>query len=276
MTVHRRSHLTEAVAQIQNEQTLLVDGAAATNVLPVPGIKVDDNLKSVTNVLAAPPVPYTAYTIYQPQAVATLVVVAAFAVDSYVTVGGLKFLFVADKGQLDEDNFPVGSNASNRYQVEFDGTPATDLQNLVDAINEAYTTESGGVLADVTAAVNGTDLDLVAGAYGAAGEVVQVGLSDDLVTGGSEWQDAAAAATDTLKVAAGDVEGIVSATDDSTAAGAGGVEVVWQPYANNEAQDVSALHTGNYGPGDPVYDSPAGDPGNVGYGPGRMPPGWQP
>lgn len=275
MTVHRRSHLTEAVAQIQSEQSLLVDGAAAATVLPVPGIKLADELKSVTNVLAAPPVAYADFVVYEPQAYATLVVgAAAFAVGSYVTVNEKKFVFSDNVGQLVDDNYPVGSNSSDRYLVPFAGVAATDLTALVDAINGSYQTGDGGVLPDVVATEATLDLVLTAGAYGAAGEAVLVGISDDLVTGGAEWQDPAAAATEALALESGDVEGIVSATDDSTAAGVGGVEVVWQAYASNEAQSVSL--TGDYGPGDPAYDSAAGDPGNVGYGIGRMPPGWTP
>ena len=283
MTQHRRSHVTEAIAQIQGEQTFLANGAAATNVISVPGIKKADYLKSVQNVAVAPPVAYSAYEIYEPQAYATLVIGGAAFVDgSYVTIGGLNFIFSTRTGDLVEDNFPVGSNSSNRYFVPFAGVAATDLAALVAAINNAYQTPSGGVLAGVTAEVDGVDLKVTAKAYGAEGEVVTVVADADLVTGGAEWQDPAAAATDTLALESGDVEGILSATDDSSGAGAGGLEVVFQPYQNIDGQSKAVLDVklaaggSNYGPGDPAYDSAAGDPGNVGYGPGRMPPGWQP
>lgn len=279
MTQHRRSHVTEAIAQIQNEQSFLANGAAATNVISVPGIKVGDNLVSVNRVNIAPPIAFADYTIYEPQAFAKFVLGgSAFAVDSYVNINGLLFIFSDRTGNLVEDNFPAGSNSSNRYYVPFAGVAATDLAALVAAINAAYQTEEGGVLPTVTAAVNVNDLDLTAGAYGAAGESVLVGFSADLTL--AEWQDGAAAPATNLTLTAGDVEGILSATDDSSLAGVGGLDVIWQPFQNNDTLDNAELaastHVGTYGPGDPVYDSAAGDPGNVGYGPGRMPPGWQP
>lgn len=279
MTQHRRSHVTEAIAQIQGEQTVLVDGAAATNVIPVPGIKVADNLKSVTDVLATPHVAYSAYEIYEPQAVAKFVLGgSAFAVDSYISVNGITFIFTDRPGSLVESNYPAGSNSSNRYYVAYAGVAATDLAALVAAINNAYVTPDGGALVGVTAAVNGIDLDLTAAAYGQAGEGIALDFSADLTL--AEWQDAAAATATETSLAAGDVEGILSATDDSSPAGVAGLEVVWQPYQNIDGLDDATLaatyHVGDYGPGDPAYDSAAGDPGNVGHGPGRLPPGWQP
>lgn len=277
MALHRRAHVTEAIAQQQNETTVLADGAAATNVIPVSGIKVGDELKRVFGLVGV--VDYADYAVYEPQAFGKFVLGgSAFAVDSYVSVNGLFFIFSDRTGQSTDLNFPVGSNSSNRYFVPFAGVAATDLTALVASINGAYTTPAGGQLVGVTAAVNGTDLDLVAAEYGAAGENVELGFSADLTL--AEWQDAAAATATTLNLAAGDVEGILSATDDSSGEGVAGLEVTFLPYVNIDGTlDTAAeevVHVvGVYKPGatGKVADG-IGDYADFGL--GRLPPGWRP
>ena len=282
MALHRRTHTQRAVHQLQSAQTILAAApSGATDVIPVPGIKLKDELIVVKDVTAANDSPNLAadYGIFVP------VAGAAFdfngsnpTVDEWVEIGNARFVFTDRAGQVVEENYPVGSNASIRRYVAIGAGAGDTAQNLVQQINDLYADEGpiGGFVASFVPGFAVRILSLVEGAQGVG---IAVDVSSDWgYGGGGGWrtQDFAGPLAGLVTAyIAGEAEGIqrTSGTSDLTGA-TGGVEISFLPW-DEQVYSIGTL-VGNYGPGDPAFDSEAGDPENVGFGIGRMPPGWQP
>lgn len=269
---HRSSHTGHALRELQNEQVFMADVADGNGFVEVPALKVGDSLVEVKLHKGANPpvlVDLANCVISEPQAGAYLDTDATQAsADDTVTVGKYVFTFQAETF---DDNYPVGSNRSSIEKVVLIGANvAASVANLAAAINDAFAKDPNGV----TAVSDGVDrVTITAKQYGSAGEGIAV---DESGWSGAPWQDLDDVAATETALATGAAAGFTNGTDDLvTGVDSNGVEVRWVVYRNEDPQDAGAKLSGNYAAGDTAYDTTT-DNGNVGYGIGRMPPGWQP